>query len=152
MLIRAYQLSISTQEAQHKKIKCIYPVAQTEMSRSLDSRTNKTSSALNDGLRRPDFLKPTEMFMQKNLIAALILTTGLISNSHAACDLTPYNAPEDLQVPCGNDTASPAADVDKDQREVATQKKPKRNTSAASASDPTSADKSNKPTAQTNGQ
>jgi hypothetical protein len=92
------------------------------------------------------------MFMQKTLIAALVLSACLINNSHAACDLTPYNAPEDLQVPCGNDTASPTADADKDQRELATQKKPNKNTSAALASDPSRADKSNKPTAQTNAQ
>jgi hypothetical protein len=90
--------------------------------------------------------------MQKNLIAALILTTGLISNSHAACDLTPYNAPEDLQVPCSNDSTSPVpADAD-NQRVVATEKKSNPGTPATSTTDASRSDKSPQPTSQTNAQ
>jgi hypothetical protein len=92
------------------------------------------------------------MFMQKILIAALVLATGLINNSHAACDLTPYNAPEDLQVPCSNDSTSAAPDADKDQRVLATEKKSNSGTPATSAVDATRPDKSPQPTSQSNGQ
>jgi hypothetical protein len=90
--------------------------------------------------------------MQKNLIAALILTTGLISNSHAACDLTPYNAPEDLQVPCSSDTTSAAPTDADNQRVVATEKKSNPSTPTTSATDASRPDKSPQPTSQTNAQ
>ena len=89
--------------------------------------------------------------MQKTLIAILTLSLGLISNSQAACDLTPYNAPEDLQLPCSNDTVSPVSDADKD-HELGAEKKDKASTAAPSETDPSHLDKSNKPSPQTNAQ
>ena len=41
--------------------------------------------------------------MKKNLIAA-VFTLGLIGNAFAACDETPYNAPEELQPSCAEET------------------------------------------------
>ena len=41
--------------------------------------------------------------MKKSLIAA-VFTLGLIGNAFAACDETPYNAPEELQPSCAEET------------------------------------------------
>jgi len=41
--------------------------------------------------------------MKKSLIAA-VFTLGLIGNAFAACDETPYNAPEELQPSCTEET------------------------------------------------
>ena len=48
--------------------------------------------------------------MKKSLIAA-VFTLGLIGNAFAACDETPYNAPEELQPSCAEETP-PVPDVD----------------------------------------
>ena len=61
--------------------------------------------------------------MKKSLIAA-VLTIGLIGNAFAACDETPYNAPEELQPSCAEETpvvpdvAVSPADKLKENREV----------------------------------
>ena len=41
--------------------------------------------------------------MKRRLIAA-VFTLGLIGNACAACDAMPYNAPEELQPPCAQES------------------------------------------------
>ena len=41
--------------------------------------------------------------MKRRLIAA-VFTLGLIGNTFAACDAIPYNAPEELQPPCAQES------------------------------------------------
>ena len=41
--------------------------------------------------------------MKKSLVAA-VLTIGLIGNTSASCDSTPYNAPEELQPDCAKES------------------------------------------------
>ena len=41
--------------------------------------------------------------MKKSLVAA-VLTIGLIGNAFASCDSTPYNAPDELQPACADET------------------------------------------------
>ena len=55
--------------------------------------------------------------MKKNLIAALF-TLGLIGNVFAECDTTPYNAPEDLQAACTNDSPVAATSTSADKTKL----------------------------------
>ena len=65
--------------------------------------------------------------MKKNLIAA-VFALSLIGNAFAACDATPYNAPEELQPSCTevtsvvSDALTPSADKIKAKVEIDSEK------------------------------
>jgi len=65
--------------------------------------------------------------MKKSFIAA-VFTFGLIGNAFAACDTTPYNAPEELQPACTEevsvapDALTASADQIKAKAEIVSEK------------------------------
>lgn len=64
----------------------------------------------------------------KKSLAAAVFTFGLIGNAFAACNATPYNAPEELQPACTeevsvvSDAITTSADKIKEKAEIVSEK------------------------------